>query len=81
MFPKAAAFATNTQLADGPRRAFATGRRHSRVSGAPEVFGEFPATCMAEEIETPGDVRSARCWSSVAIRAVRAEWSPRRARV
>jgi anaerobic selenocysteine-containing dehydrogenase len=33
----------------------ATGRRHSRVSGAPEVMGEFPITCLAEEIETPGD--------------------------
>jgi anaerobic selenocysteine-containing dehydrogenase len=31
-----------------------TGRRHSRVSKAPEVFGEFPITCLAEEIETPG---------------------------
>jgi anaerobic selenocysteine-containing dehydrogenase len=25
------------------------------VSGAPEVFGELPMTCLAEEIETPGD--------------------------
>jgi anaerobic selenocysteine-containing dehydrogenase len=25
------------------------------VSGAPEVFGELPITCLAEEIETPGD--------------------------
>jgi anaerobic selenocysteine-containing dehydrogenase len=24
------------------------------VRGAPEVFGEFPAACLAEEIETPG---------------------------
>ena len=31
------------------------GRRTSRVRGAPEVFGEYPAACMAEEIETPGD--------------------------
>ena len=52
MFPKAAAFATNTQ--PGPPRPFVTGRRHSRVSRAPEVLGEFPATCLAEEIETPG---------------------------
>ena len=31
------------------------GRRHSRVRGLPEVFGEFPVVCLAEEIETPGD--------------------------
>jgi anaerobic selenocysteine-containing dehydrogenase len=31
-----------------------TGRHKSRVSGAPEVYGELPATCLAEEIETPG---------------------------
>ncbi|HXQ63229.1 MAG TPA: molybdopterin-dependent oxidoreductase [Steroidobacteraceae bacterium] len=55
MFPKAAAFATNTLPTAGTRRPFATGRRRSRVSQAPEVFGEFPATCMAEEIETPGE--------------------------
>ena len=54
MFPKAAAFATNTQPLRGAARRFATGRRRSRVSQAPEVLGEFPATCMAEEIETPG---------------------------
>ncbi|MEJ7602900.1 MAG: molybdopterin dinucleotide binding domain-containing protein [Kofleriaceae bacterium] len=27
----------------------------SRVSKAPEVFGELPMGCLAEEIETPGD--------------------------
>ena len=54
MFPKAAAFATNTVRAAGPPRPFAIGRRHSRVSRAPEILGELPATCMAEEIETPG---------------------------
>lgn len=31
------------------------GRFHSRVSGHPEVLGEFPAACMAEEMETPGE--------------------------
>lgn len=30
------------------------GRHHSRVSGYPDVLGEFPAAAMAEEIETPG---------------------------
>ncbi|MDG2025754.1 MAG: molybdopterin oxidoreductase family protein [Acidimicrobiales bacterium] len=31
------------------------GRFHSRVRGAPEVMGQFPVSCMAEEIATPGD--------------------------
>lgn len=31
------------------------GRFHSRVSGHPEVMGEFPAVSLAEEIATPGD--------------------------
>src|SRR5206468_3315573 len=31
------------------------GRRTSRVRQAPEVYGELPAACLAEEIETPGD--------------------------
>ncbi|MFX8887424.1 hypothetical protein ABTM83_20625, partial [Acinetobacter baumannii] len=55
MFPKAPAFAANTAGPPGSGRGVTTGRRRSRVSGAPEVFGEFPLTCLAEEIETPGD--------------------------
>jgi anaerobic selenocysteine-containing dehydrogenase len=39
----------------GPGQGFATGRRASRVRGAPEVAGEFPAAALAEEIDTPGD--------------------------
>lgn len=31
------------------------GRWASRVRGLPEVFGELPVACLAEEIETPGD--------------------------
>lgn len=54
MFPKAAAFAANTQGRPGAGRGVTTGRHHSRVSGAPEVMGEWPITCLAEEIETPG---------------------------
>jgi anaerobic selenocysteine-containing dehydrogenase len=55
MFPKAPAFAANTMGKPGTGRGVVTGRRTSRVSGAPEVLGEFPIGCMAEEIETPGD--------------------------
>ena len=55
MFPKAAAFAANTLGTAGRGKGITTGRRRSRVSGAPEVFGEFPMGCLAEEIETPGE--------------------------
>jgi len=55
MFPKAAAFAANTLGAHGRGKGIVTGRRTSRVSRAPEVFGELPMTCLAEEIETPGE--------------------------
>lgn len=54
MFPKAAAFAANTMGGSGKGKGIATGRHKSRVSGAPEVFGELPITCLAEEIETEG---------------------------
>jgi len=54
MFPKAAAFAANTAGKSGSGRGVITGRWKSRVSGAPEVYGEVPMTCLAEEIETPG---------------------------
>lgn len=54
MFPKAAAFAVNTQGKPGSGRGVVTGRRVSRVSGAPEVLGELPMVCLAEEIETEG---------------------------
>ena len=55
MFPKAAAFAANTMGAVGRGKGIAIGRRTSRVSRAPEVFGELPMGCLAEEIETPGN--------------------------
>lgn len=54
MWPRAAAFARNTEGRPGIGAGIATGRHASRVSGAPEVFGELPTTLLAEEIETPG---------------------------
>ena len=54
MFPKAAAGARNTNGVPGRGRGFHFGRWKSRVRGLPEAFGELPASCMAEEIETPG---------------------------
>ena len=32
-----------------------TGRWHTRVRGAPEVLGQAPLSCLAEEIATPGE--------------------------
>lgn len=60
MFPRAAAFAANTAGKPGSGRGIVTGRHASRVSGAPEVFGELPMGVLAEEIETagPGQVRA-----------------------
>ena len=54
MFPQAAAFAANTAGKPGVGKGIVTGRHHSRISQAPEIMGELPITCLAEEIETPG---------------------------
>jgi anaerobic selenocysteine-containing dehydrogenase len=54
MFAQAPAFAANTMGRSGSGRGITTGRWRSRVSGAPEVFGELPMGCLAEEIETEG---------------------------
>ena len=55
MFPRGAAFAANTHGEPGTGSGIRTGRRLSRVRRKPEVMGEFPVACLAEEIETPGD--------------------------
>ena len=55
MFPLAPAFQANSTGEPGRGRGVVTGRHRSRVSGAPEVFGELPMTCLAEEIELPGE--------------------------
>jgi anaerobic selenocysteine-containing dehydrogenase len=54
LFAKAAAFAANTSGRPGVGRGVPTSRFSSRVSQAPEVMGEVPIGCLAEEIETPG---------------------------
>jgi anaerobic selenocysteine-containing dehydrogenase len=41
----------------GVGKGVVTGRRASRVSKALEVMGEFPMSCLAEEMETPGEDR------------------------
>ncbi len=55
LFAKPAAFGSNTAGKSGIGKGVTTGRHHARVSGAPEVYGELPITCMAEEMETPGE--------------------------
>ena len=57
MFAKSAAFASNSSGNSGRGKGISTGRRQSRVSHAPEVMGEFPINCIAEEIDTPGEGR------------------------
>jgi anaerobic selenocysteine-containing dehydrogenase len=55
MFTLAAAGQANARGSGGRGRGVTTGRWHSRVRELPEVFGELPVVCLAEEIETPGD--------------------------
>jgi anaerobic selenocysteine-containing dehydrogenase len=57
MFPLAAAGQANARGASGRGRGVELGRWKSRVRGLPEAFGELPAACLAEEIDTPGDGR------------------------
>lgn len=54
MFPLAAAGQANSAGAPGSGRGTLIGRWHSRVRGLGEVLGELPASCLAEEIDTPG---------------------------
>ena len=52
LFPKPAiATLASTARRRGP---LTTGRWHTRVRGAPEVLGQAPLSCLAEEIATPG---------------------------
>jgi anaerobic selenocysteine-containing dehydrogenase len=55
MFARAPAGASNTAGEPGRGRGIRFGRWQSRVRGMNEVFGELPAACLAEEIETPGE--------------------------
>jgi anaerobic selenocysteine-containing dehydrogenase len=55
MFTRAAAGQRNSSGAPGSGRGVRFGRWASRVRGLPEVYGELPVACLAEEIDTPGD--------------------------
>ena len=53
LFPRPAlATISSTARRRGP---ISTGKWRSRVRGAPEVMGQAPLSCLAEEIDTPGD--------------------------
>jgi len=54
MFTKAAAGSPHTRGTPGRGKGVRFARRESRVRLAPEIYGELPAACLAEEIETPG---------------------------
>ncbi|MGA1371622.1 MAG: molybdopterin-dependent oxidoreductase [Pseudomonadales bacterium] len=53
MFPEQP-FADPNRLPGISQRATPYARYHSRVSGYPELLGQLPAACLAEEMETPG---------------------------
>ena len=56
VFPKPAAWSPMfMKPPDQDGAGWQFGRFHSRVRGAPEVFHQFPISCLAEEIDTPGD--------------------------
>jgi len=57
MFPKPPTGSANTAGPPGQGRGVRFGRRHSRVRGLPEMFGELPVVCLPEEIDTPGEGR------------------------
>jgi anaerobic selenocysteine-containing dehydrogenase len=55
MFPLAAAGHSNASGEPRVGRGARVGRFASRVRGLGEVFGELPVSCLAEEIDTPGE--------------------------
>jgi anaerobic selenocysteine-containing dehydrogenase len=55
VFTKAAAAQRNSTGVPGRGRGAVAGRWQSRVRGLPEVLGELPVSCLAEEIDTEGD--------------------------
>jgi anaerobic selenocysteine-containing dehydrogenase len=59
MFPESAAGSPTTRTQRRAAPTLELGRYRSRVRGAPEVLGELPAACLAEEmlVDGPGRVR------------------------
>jgi anaerobic selenocysteine-containing dehydrogenase len=54
MFTRPATGSEHTRGAPGRGKGIRLGRRTSRVRQLPEVFGELPAACLAEEIDAGG---------------------------
>lgn len=71
MFPKPLLAQPNTIGPSGVGAGFTVGKWKSRVSGAPEVVGQIPMACMAEEMDTPGDgqIRALFCLAGNPITA------------
>jgi anaerobic selenocysteine-containing dehydrogenase len=57
LFPKAIVGQPNSRGNPAVPRPIEMGRWATRVRGAPEVIGQLPAACLAEEIDTPGEGR------------------------
>jgi anaerobic selenocysteine-containing dehydrogenase len=55
MFPLSAAGQRNSTGTPGSGKGVRFGRWHTRVRGLPETYGELPVSCLAEEIDTPGE--------------------------
>jgi anaerobic selenocysteine-containing dehydrogenase len=55
LFPRAAAGARNTSGVAGIGKGVRAGFKKSRVRGFPQIYGELPTACLAEEIMTPGE--------------------------
>jgi anaerobic selenocysteine-containing dehydrogenase len=55
MFTRPASGSMHTRGTPGRGKGIRIGRSKSRVRGLPEVLGEIPVACLAEEIETPGN--------------------------
>ncbi|TXH66736.1 MAG: molybdopterin oxidoreductase family protein [Lysobacteraceae bacterium] len=66
-WPQAPAFQANSTGAAGRGRGVVYGRRRSRVAGAPEVMGEYPMGCLAEEIDTPDSADGPRVRALITI--------------
>ena len=55
MFTRAAVGQPNSRGRGGSGKGVRLGRWRSRVRGLPEVYGELPVACLAEEMDNPGE--------------------------
>jgi anaerobic selenocysteine-containing dehydrogenase len=57
MFPDPVCWSLTTVRPPDQAEGWDFARWNSRVRGAPEVLGQYPVSCLAEEIDTPGEGR------------------------